>query len=122
MKRITFFLIAILIALVCVGTCKAQTTVYNGQQITASDTVTVELEFSNVLYEPAQVIYIQVDSANTGTIKFTVERTGTSTPIKPAGIFKSWGAGARIPMTIDNGKYNLFYKASASGNAFTITN
>lgn len=122
MKRfITFFLLFIL-ALVCYNQCRAQTVVYNGQRIVASDTVTTEIEFFNVTYTPVQTVFIQVDSANTGTIKFTVSRTGNIQPITPAGRYKSFGPGARIPITINNGLYNLFYKASAAGNSFTITN
>lgn len=120
------FCYALLIALITfsVSTCFAQTVVYNFESITAADTVTHEIEFQTSFqvqaYYAPQTVYIQVDSANTGTVKFAVALTGTPLPIRSR--FKAYGAGARIPVTIRNGLYNLFYKASASGNKFSLTN
>lgn len=121
MKKLTYFLAAMLLALVIVGQCNAQTIVKQGQKITAADTVTHEVELNNTLFNPVQYITVYVDSANTGTIKFTVAPTSTPTPIKPASSFKSYGDGSRIIFAIDNGRYNLFYKASAANNSFTVT-
>lgn len=113
-----------LFAFLCASIAHAQTTVYNFESITAADTVTVEIEFqiSNQVqaYYSPQIVYIQLDSANTGTIQFAVALTGTPTPVRSR--FKAYGAGARVPVTIRNGLYNLFYKASAAGNSFSITN
>lgn len=123
------FCYAFLIGLtsLAISTCFAQPAlIKNFQLISAADTVTHEVEFITAFvpqtYYNPQTVYIQVDSTNTGTIKFCVALTNSFRPITPAAQFKSYGAGARIPVTIRNGIYNLFYKASASGNKFSITN
>lgn len=105
-----------------VSKCHAQTIVQNFQKISATDTLTHEIEFNIALgVNPyPQMAYIMVDSANTGTIQFAVALTGTRYPIRST--MKTYKKGARIPITFRNGLYNLFYKASASGNAFTPTN
>jgi len=122
MKRLLILILAVLLTSVYVAHC--QTAVYNFENITAADTATHEIEFQTSwqvqAYYAPQTVYIQIDSANTGTIQFAVAQTGTQYPVRSR--FKTYGPGARIPVTIRNGLYNLFYKASASGNSFSLTN
>lgn len=119
MKKLLILILALLLSAIYISHCNAQTYVRDFQNVTASDTVTHELQFVKS-FEDLQTVYILVDSANTGTVKFAVDLHGTRYPVRSTS--KAYGAGARIPVTIRNGLYNLFYKASASGNKFSMTN
>ena len=61
-----------------------------------------------------RLIYIQVDADNSGTIQFSAGRSITSA-------FVAYPAGAKVPLTIRNGFDNLRYKASGSGQEFSVT-
>ena len=61
-----------------------------------------------------KLIYIQVDADNSGTIQFSAGRSITSA-------FVAYPAGAKVPITIRNGFDNLRYKASGSGQEFSVT-
>ncbi len=104
-----------LILIFVVSTVYAVPTYINvGDKITSAGTSEIELQFNNVIGSGSQTIYIIVDSGNTGTIQFSVGTaiTGNSQP---------YAAGAKIPLTIINGLYNLRYKASAASNSFSVT-
>lgn len=92
------------------------TTIYSGNLITSAGTTEVELQFGDLPTNnpPQTVVYIQVSSANSGTIQFSIGKTID-------GTYTAWSAGAQIPMTITNGLKNLRYKASASGQKFSVT-
>ncbi len=91
-------------------------TVYSGNEITSSGTTEVELQFGDLATNnpPNTVVFIQVSSSNSGTIQFSVNRTID-------GTYTAWAASSQIPMTITNGLRNLRYKASASGQKFSIS-
>lgn len=96
---------------------KAQTvTTYVGRTVTSSDTITHEVGLPWVFNSNPLLLYILVDEDNTGTIKF---RVGNYPSMNSQYPFK---AGDKIPITIQNGTNNLYFKASGSGQKFVITN
>lgn len=95
-----------------------------GEIISSDDTITNSLSFRNLTGQSDQyLLYIYVDSSNTGTIKFSLNESmdwpNDSTP--PDYNWKPWGAGARLNLTVSNNR-DLYYKASASGQSFTVFN
>jgi hypothetical protein len=87
-----------------------------GDKVTSAGTDPVELQFNKVLGSPGYpvTIYIIVDDANTGTIQFSVGAA-------PSASSQPYAAGSKIPITIINGYYNLWYDASAASNSFSVT-
>lgn len=95
-----------------------------GEIAESTDTLTTSVSFRNLSGQSnLYLLYIHVDSANTGTIKFSLNESmewpNDSTP--PTYNYKAWGAGATLQITVSNNR-NLFYKASATGQKFIVTN
>lgn len=121
MKKHIYILSIILIGLTVFSrdVFYAPTIVNNGQEITIGTTST-EYQLSNPIGSQFQQVYVFVDSANTGTIQFQIAYSGQSTTLSYTGQ-KAFSCCYRIPFTIVNGRYNLYAKASGSGQKFTIT-
>lgn len=117
-----------LILTICLLTAISSTVTpdyYNiGEEIMSTDTVDVEVIFRNLNGQNSQLLYIQTDANNTGTIKFSagynMDWLNDSTP--PTYTYYAWPGGSKIPITINNGIYNLHYKASADSQIFVVTN
>lgn len=95
-----------------------------GEIINSDDTITNSVSFRNLsgnnnLY----LLYIHVDSTNTGTIKFSLNESmdwpNDSTP--PTYNYFEWVAGSQLRITVSNNR-TLFYKASANDQKFVVTN
>ena len=93
------------------------TTIVNNQKITSADASEVEVQFNAVAQatfpQPFQEVTIEADSANSGTIQFSVGEAIV------AG-HDTLAAGEKIILTIRNGYQNLRYKASGAGQIFTV--
>ena len=86
-----------------------------GEKVTSAGTSAIELQFNNVIGSYyGQQLYILVDSGNSGTIKFSVGGAPTANA-------QPYAAGAKIPISIINGSYNLWYQASAASQSFSVT-
>jgi hypothetical protein len=90
--------------------------VYSGYKVTSAGTAEVELQFSDLPTSQSvkTLVYVQVDASNSGTIQFSAGRDITAS-------YNAYAAGAKIPVSVYNGYYNLRYKASASSQSFTVT-
>src|SRR4051812_16498187 len=78
------------------------TTIKIGEKVTSAGSTEVEVQLSAVRpsgYVPV-LIYITVDSGNSGTIQFSVGEAIVSS-------HNAWVAGSKIPVTIVNGVSNL---------------
>lgn len=116
MKKILLFLL--LIVTVSYGA----TFIDSGDIVTSVNSTAVELQFRNTYGNPAsQVVCIVTDSTNTGTIQFQVAPAGTPVAVLSWSAKQAYPCCWRIPITIVNGKYNLYYKASAGSQSFTVT-
>ena len=91
-------------------------TVYSGYAITSSGSTEVEIQFGDLsdIANVKTMIYVQVDAGNSGTIQFSVGRAINASS-------QPYAAGSRIPIGIINGTKNLRYKASGSGQTFSVT-
>jgi hypothetical protein len=115
MKTLLTLILFVLLSL----SVKAQTYVNIGQRITSTDTVTTEIIVRQTYGgSNGQLLYILLDENNTGTVKFS------SGQISTANMWLQYGfpAESRVPISIITGNRNLWYKASASGQIFVITN
>jgi hypothetical protein len=110
MKKLIFLTLVFL----CSFSPVPPTYIYVGDKVTSTGTTAVELQFYNVIGSSPQLIYIIVDESNTGTIQFSVGN-------EPGANAQPYAAGERIPITIINGTKNLYYKASAASNSFSVT-
>lgn len=111
--------ILVILSLLCLSFLPVPPTptyVYIGDKITSAGTSDIELQFYNstVMYSGPQLIYIIVDSGNSGTIQFSVGVSVQSSA-------QPYAAGSRVPMTIYNGVQNLHYKASGASQSFSVT-
>lgn len=110
------FLISVLFLLCAFKSDDTPTYIYSGYVVTSSGTSEVELQFSDLAVSQIvkTLIYVQVSEDNSGTLQFSSGRTITSD-------FSTYSAGAKIPLTITNGYYNLRYKASGASQVFSVT-
>lgn len=116
MKKYTF----VLFLFILVGFSSIRIDYYNlGDAITATDTLDHEIQFRNIYGQNEQLIYIQTDPDNTGTIKFS---SGYEMIYPNDSLVYNWGASSRIPLSIQNGRYNLHYRANTVGDIFVVTN
>lgn len=112
--------LSILILFIIVGFSSVRIDYYNlGEAIIATDTVDHEVQFRNIYGQNEQLIYIQTDAGNTGEIKFS---SGFEMIWPNDTTQYEFPASSKIPITIQNGRYNLHYKANAIGDIFVVTN
>jgi hypothetical protein len=114
MKKIFVLLSIVLMAFT--ADVPVPTFIYSGYTVTSSGTSEVELEFTDLPKSSTSkiLVYIQVDDDNSGTVQFSSGRTITAS-------FAAYDAGAKVPITITNGYFNLRYKASGASQSFTVT-
>lgn len=95
-----------------------------GEIIEASDTFTTSVTFRNLTGPSGQyLLYIYLDSTNSGTIKFSLNESmeWVNDSTAPLYDFFEWSAGSQLRMTVSDYR-NLYYKASASGQKFVVMN
>lgn len=95
-----------------------------GEIISSDDTITNSVTFRNLSGQNNQyLLYIALDSTNTGTIKFSLNEVmdwpNDSTP--PTYNYFEWVAGSQLRITVSTNT-NLFYKASSTNQKFVVTN
>jgi hypothetical protein len=93
------------------------TTIKIGEKVTSAGTSEVVVQLNYVrpnVQNGSQLIYVQLDPNNSGTIQFSVGEAIV------AGHY-AWPASSKFPITIKNGVANLRYKASASSQSFVVT-
>lgn len=128
-------LLLIIIIFVSYISVNAQTYVQNMQKVTATDTVTREIQLKDAYTSQSGFLLktgiievtVVIDPDNTGTLAFMVAPTGLTFPIRSTsqGFVASDGKFVTtlyVPTSTANrnSAWSLYYKASASGNAFTI--
>lgn len=114
MKPKFLILFVALFCLTAFSTPLADITIDCGETVTSSGTDVIEVEFTHMIKTDWTNIYIHVDADNSGTIQFAVgksDMTGQEAVV----------AGAKIPLKVRNGKYNLYYKASGASQSFFVT-
>lgn len=99
----------------------AATNFKKGEEVSLLDANAIELEYTTQPIPVPMDLFIDVDSANAGTIQFQVlPKNQTLAGISWAGI-KAWSAGSKPYFSIRNGDQNLYAKASAGTQKFTGT-
>jgi hypothetical protein len=118
-KYVLFFVLIASFAFVDKAPAALVTADY-ASDITSAGTAEVEIQFNApTLSTSWHTVYIFVNGSNTGTIQFTRQIKGGA-DIIVAG-HHPFEAGDKVPITIQNGVYNLRYKASAAGQKFCVT-
>lgn len=97
-----------------------------GEIIEATDTFTTQVEFNNLNGQNGQqLLYIFVDSSNTGTFSFSLavdmDNWSNDTTQVDSVNWYQWNAGSELRMTVNRNR-NLFFKASQPGDKFVVTN
>lgn len=118
MNKIKLYAVAIVaITLLLSCTLFQPTTIKVGEKVTSAGTTEIIVQLNYVrpnVQNGSQLIYVQLDPANSGTIQFSVGEAIV------AGHY-AWPASSKFPITIKNGIANLRYKASATSQSFVVT-
>jgi hypothetical protein len=92
------------------------TTIKIGEEVTVGTTATEYLidESTATLTKPFQEFPVSTNSANSGTIKFSV---GVTPPVAQEAVAAD---KKRLIVGVQNGVYNIWAVGSASGQKFTV--
>lgn len=89
-----------------------------GEEITSVGAAITELEATRLPIPVPMDCFIELDSANAGTVQFAAGQKGVAPAFTNA---RAYPASAKLVMSVENGNINLWYKASGAGQKFTVT-